>query len=480
MNYKGAYPFCSKTEANKMDAPFDWRNPTTKDFKQYFGYNTRKIFVSEFEERCWGSPNFAESTYYTVIGQLEAFRDTKLYMGKEDKYQDGRNHTLLFQISSTGKTEGIRFAEMVINQLGLSMISPDKFSDAVLIGGLSQEGKKKRFIKGYLDPTRKNSFRFLTQDEASGLMLSSKGSDYKQDYLVYYQKAMDAIGKNTLSGGTLGMEDKVIKINPVLSFLLTTVPPENLSLFVATMGILQRTDNLYNPKDLPSLISAWDKLADSYFTIDNAPPDASIEAVVAVLKYINYVWYPSQINAKRNIFKLDPAIKKQNAIKTLRDQYIVAPIKACSPTTAEVLYRFPPRLMNRAMLFAKHNAMMRLSWTITMHDLMDAYNQIASPWARMVQFVENSSGMLEKDILKNARLRNKLDDTIKFLSENEYKHLDGIVPLKKVVSIMSKDSKWGVSDTTVRNRIDSFVKQGFYVVLEEKIGNRQMNCIKRM
>lgn len=197
--------------------------PTDEEKAKYFGTSLLRKWKMEFERRCWDSPQFAETSFHVLFGQMPGIRNMKIIYGHN--ISDMRIHMILFQRSGTGKGRGFNFTAEMSKLLNLEYISPDDCTDAKLVGRFVRvEGEEEPILsRGYLDPQRVPRVNIIVQNEAT-LIIDAKQTDFSKKFMNFYQKAMNPMGTpdNLIEAGTIEMQDNVIRIQPELSFYLTT------------------------------------------------------------------------------------------------------------------------------------------------------------------------------------------------------------------------------------------------------------------
>lgn len=434
--------------------------PKAEDRRLHFGDALMEKWVEEFENRCWGSPQFAEISFHTLFGQLPAVRNLRI--SYENNYSDLRVHTMLFQRSGTGKGRGFNFTMEMSKKMGLISTKPDAMTDAVLLGSFERVEHEEELLHlhGLLDPERDPPINLIIQNEAT-LMLDAKRSDWSKDFMTYYQVAMNPIGTpdNLLEKTNLSMRGEMVAIQPVISFFLTTYPPDKLLETITKAGFIQRMITLYNIHEYEERVMSWKTMASKTGTVHEG--ENYIGEIINALHYINkwYTKYPS-INVS--------ADARGQFLRVMETIY--RPLNKVNQTMREHLADFVPRTYENVIKLAYHHAIMRLSPLVENVDVLYALNTIRPAWTRMISYMEESDEMIGRELRKWSNLRDKAYSVYDMIVNEQRKRdmeNNGWIKRETLVKFLSSNIYgWDKSKPTTRSRLDKMINTLKY--FEEK------------
>lgn len=435
--------------------------PTSEERRQYFGDSLIQKWNYEFENRCWGSPQYSEVSFHTLFGQLPSVKDMRIIY--DNNYSDMRIHLMLFQRSGTGKGRGYNFTTEMANLLNLGTFSADAMTDAVLLGSfVHEEGQREPTrIRGVLDPLRIPPVNIFIQNEAT-LIIDTKKTDFSKDFMNYFQKAMNTIGTpdNLIEKTTLQMRGQMIRIQPDASFLFTTYVPEKLLEVVTKTGYLQRMVCLYNTVSFDKRQESWETLAG--ITGFKGEGENYIPDIVDALKIVNQHYSKPENNVQMSF----------QANETCKDvmRQIYKPLLSVNEAMREHLGDFVPRVYENVIKIAYHHAMCRLSSTVENVDLGYSLKIIKPSWTRMITYMEESDSIVRDTIKKWDKFRKDAYRIYNMIISEQEKagiEVSGWVKRETMVKLLaSKEYGWGKTKNTTRSRLKKLVEDLKY--FEEK------------
>lgn len=437
--------------------------PTSEDREKHFGDALINKWKIEFERRCWDSDQFAESSFHVLFGQMNSIRALRIQY--EHNVSDNRVHMILFQRSGTGKGRGFNFTVEMANRLNLTCISPDDTTDAKLVGRYRQvEGEEEPVLsRGYLDPQRVPRVSIMIQNEAT-LVIDAKKTDFSKKFMNFYQKAMNPIGTpdNLIEAGTMEMGDQEVRINPDLSFYLTTYPPDKLLETITKAGFIQRMITLYNVIGYNKRVESWEKMGKKTGKVSEG--EDYTEEIVDAMKIIN------------NYYKTNPYITMSPQASALCPEVIrqiYIPLNKVNDAMREHLGDFVPRLYENAIKLSYHHAMTRLSNVVENTDIGYSLSVMLPSWARLITYMEESDEIVAQTLKRWDRFRNDaFREYDRVITEQRKRKIenDGWIKRETLVKLLStKVYGWGVSKQTVRSRLSKLTNDfGYFAEKNEK------------
>lgn len=431
--------------------------PTKDEREKYFGNALIKKWKFEFENRCWDSDQFAEASFHVLFGQLNSVRNLRIRYG--DNVSDTRVHLILFQRSGTGKGRGFNFTVQMADEMNLECISPDDTSDAKLAGRFKHVPNEPDpiLIRGYLDPRRIPPVAVLIQNEAT-LIIDAKKTDFSKKFMNFYQKSMNTIGTpdNMIEAGTIEMGEQEIRINPELSFYLTTYPPDQLLQTITKAGFIQRMFTLYNIIGYERRVGSWEEMAKITGRLPTGElPEGEnyIPEIVAAMRHIDahYAKFPS----------IEMADETKQVCNEIMKQ-IYRPLNRVNDAMREHLSDFVPRVYENVIKIGHHHAMTRLSPLVENQDMGYALSIIQPAWARLITYMEESEEIVRGTLRRWEKFRQEsfaVYDRIVKEQEERGMQRDGWVKRETMVKILaSKMYGWDVSKPTVRSRLNKLTQ----------------------
>lgn len=446
-------------------------NPTKEEKQKFFGNALIKKWKIEFEKRCWDSPQFAEASFHVLFGQLPAVRNTRIQY--EKNFSDTRIHMILFQRSGTGKGRGFNFAVGMAEELDMICKSPDDTSDAKLLGRFRfvQGEQEPVEVKGYLDPTRLPRISIFIQNEAT-LIIDARKTDFSKSFMNFYQKAMNPVGTpdNLIEAGTIEMLGYEVRVNPDLSFYLTTYPPDLLLETITKAGFIQRMFTLYNTISYTRREASWEEMAKKTGLISDE--GEYLQDIIEAMSFINdfYTKNP-QISMSEETNK--------DCINVMREIY--KPLRAVNELIREELGDFVPRVYENTIKMAYHHAMCRLSQTVDNIDVSYALSIINPAWSRMIRYMEESDEIVYKEMRKWSNFRTdsyKVYDIIIKEQSVRGKDTKGWVNKETMIKLLSsKLYGWDKSKQTTRARFNKLVRD--FKFFSEQTNKKGTKVVKK-
>jgi len=422
--------------------------PTKEELKQHFGRRLINKWKFEFENRCWDSDQFAEASFHVLLGQLPAVKNIRITY--ENNISDTRVHLMLFQRSGTGKGRGFNFTVEMADLLDLECVSPDDTSDAKLVGRFKHvEGQREPvLVRGYLDPRRIPPVSILIQNEAT-LIIDARKTDFSKKFMNFYQKAMNPMGTadNMIEAGTIEMGEQEIRVNPTLSFYLTTYPPDMLLETISKTGFIQRMITLYNLIGYERRKESWETMAGKTGRVSER--DEYIPEILAAMRHINkhYSKYPT----------VEMSTDTQNACNEVM-RSIYRPLSKVNDAMREHLGDFVPRVYENVIKLSYHHAICRLSPLVENVDIGYGMKVILPSWTRLITFMEESDEIVRHTLKRWEvhRIRAyRVYDMVVAEQRTRGKETDGWVKRETMVKLLTtKTYGWDVSKQTVRSRLN--------------------------
>jgi hypothetical protein len=333
----------------------------------------------------------------------------------------------------------------VLDQLDVSVMSPDELSDAALVGTvervIDEDGNETwEDQEGILAETE--LFHF---DEASVLINPKK---YQKNIMTYLQKALNPIGseQNKITK-SLAHGDE-ITIRPDCSLLLTSYMPEQIVDTVLNTGFLQRM--LVIPREL-TVEDRWSQIEQDIEALGVEQDRSSLDDLIEELKLIKRHYSGTQYEYDWSYAK--PAINKWSKmmVDTARDT---------PREVRKILMSFVPRQVEQMYRLALHYCCMRRETTILPRDVKKAAQLVLKSFHMIVHWMEenpelNDDENQNRDIAKRFRgLRDVVED--KEPDENGY------YPLPQMVDDLKRT--WGLSETSVYKWINRFEDKNWAAV----------------
>jgi len=394
-------PYVKKQE-NKFD-------PIRKDDA---GDEFIKRWCNVYEEYQWDTPHIPKAAMHVVLGQVPSVRDMKIYTSKA-RYEDGRVHVLWLQPSGTGKQGAIDFVEdvsgkVVADGMGLTMETPDDFTDAAILGTYEEIKRwskeehgwvvEKIPVEGWL---AKGVLDIFAMPECS--VLFEAKSQYKENLMVWFQRAMDPIGRNKITK-KLAKGD-AIYVNPVCSFFLTSYIPPSFTKRVTERGLVQRMITIINEVPIKKRHDSMLKGIDGLGLTDN-----SLDSLKTEREYLSY--YMSELNEpyKNARMKADP-----NVMSNLKAvvYHIQDMLEGIPRYQQEQLSKFTNRSLTHAIKLTYHHAILRRDNTVEIEDVSYAEEFLYPIWKKLIHHfqdaLETDVKAMEKEKTTMYQLRGAID-----------------------------------------------------------------------
>ena len=275
----------------------------------------------------------------------------------------------------------------------------------------------------------------------------------------FYQKAMNPMGTpdNLIEAGTIEMQDNVIRIQPELSFYLTTYPPDKLLQTITKAGFIQRMITLYNIIGYDERQVSWDKMGNLTGRDLGENTENYIPEIIESLKYINTYYQKNPL-----IMMTDDTAKYCSEVM----KQIYHPLQKVNDAMREHLADFVPRTYENTIKLAYHHALCRLSHTVDIEDIAYALRTMLPAWTRLITFMEESDEIVAGTLKRWEKMRIesfKVYDTIVAEQQKRNKFKDGWVMRDTMVKILAtKMYGWNVSKSTVRSRLLKLTKDFKY------------------
>lgn len=424
----------------------DFQMPPTKaEKKKYFGNSLINKFKTNFETKCWRTPNYAVTSFHVLLGQLENIRNIKIRVG--NNYQDCRVHMLLLQESGSGKGAGFSYMSDVCNETNISFHATGDLTNSALAGSMKpQEDGSAELKPGILDPQYNDGqgVNILASGEASQV-IDTRNRHFDKNALLNLQKAMNPIGTadNVVRKET-GVSDQIIEFNSSVSLYLTTFKPTKLFQTMTQTGFLQRVVLLYNP------VSLEDKMKVGQMHLDMLESDNVAQLnnknIVNALKYINSYY--------KDVDSLVLTDEARKGFKKDVLPHIYRPLLNLETNTMHEVKKFTTRYQVLLYKLAWHHAISRLSTRVEVQDVAYAKRVFLPIFKKLVAFMEN-----EYDVEQDKKIETRSD---KQLIKNTYKHFekhsDADNPLVYKREVVKKlCDEWGVSEEAGRHRLERYI-----------------------
>jgi hypothetical protein len=356
-------------------------------------------------------------------------------------------------------------------QLNLVCMKADSTSDGMLLGSYEQiDGEEEPLhIPGLLDPSKQPQVNIFMQNEAT-LLLDAKRTDWSKDFMTYYQVAMNPIGTpdNLLEKTNLAMRGDMIAINPVVSFYLTTYPPDRLLETITKAGFIQRMTTLYNIHKFDERVEQWKTMATK--TGQKREGDDEVPKIVSALKFINSHY-------QKNNFISVAEETRGTFNSVMKELYM--PLLKVNKAMREHLGDFIPRTYENVVKCAYQHAMLRLSPLVENVDIVYSMSVLQPAWQRMITYMEESDEVIQPLLSKWNKWRRDAQEVyehILVLQKQRGKYQDGWIKKETMIKYLSSsDMGWDKSPSTTRSRLDKMtIDLKFFE--ESKIDN--VKCIR--
>jgi len=264
---------------------------------------------------------------------------------------------------------------------------------------------------------------------------------------------MNPIGTpdNMIEAGTIEMGEQEIRVNPELSFYLTTYPPDQLLQTITKAGFIQRMYTLYNIIGYDRRVKSWEIMAG--ITGEMPEGENYIPEIVAAMKHINnhYARFPS-IEMAKDTQSICNEVMKQ----------IYRPLTRVNDAMREHLSDFVPRVYENVIKIGHHHAMCRLSPLVENQDLGYSLSIIQPSWARLITYMEESEEIVRGTLKRWDSFRKRafgVYDRIVKEQQSRGVYKDGWVKRETMVKMLAtKMYGWDVSKPTVRSRLNKLAQ----------------------
>lgn len=381
-----------------------------------------KRWCNAYEEYQWDTPHINKATLHLCLGQVPAIRDMKIYTSKA-RYEDGRVNILWLQPSGTGKQGGIDFVNDVTSHLefgGRKTVfeTPDDYTDAAMLGSW-EEIRKRKYVKGEgqieeVERTLKPGWLaegvldVFAMPECS--VLFEAKSQYKENLMVWFQRAMDPIGRNKLTK-KLAKSDPIY-VNPTCSFFLSSYIPPSFTKRVTERGLVQRMITIINEvpvrKRMDNIMKGIDGM-----TVD----DNSIDNLQNEVEYLAY--YLSELQEPYSNLKRIQA--DQNVMSNLKAVVYHAQdmLEGIPRYQQEQLSKFSDRAALHAKKLAYHHAILRRDNKIEIEDVSYAEEYLYPIWVKLFHHFEDALETDTKAVEKEKQMMVQLRIAIENLHERK-------------------------------------------------------------
>lgn len=416
-----------------------------------------KKWCEVYEEYQWDTPYIPKATLHLALGQVPAVRDMKIYTSRA-RYEDGRVHVLWLQESGTGKQGAIDFVEdtttkIVCNNIGLKYETPDDFTDAAMLGSYDViekwdkevHGKVKEqvLVPGWLS---KGLLDIFAMPECSVLFESK--SQYKENLMVWFQRAMDPLGRNKITK-KLAKGDPIYA-HPTCSFFLTSYIPPSFTKRVTERGLVQRMITIINEipikKRQQHMIKGIEGMGVSMDEVDGLKED---------VQYLSY--YLSELNepySKLRSLKTTPNI--MSSLKSVV-YHIQDMLDGLPKYQQEELYKFSNRSLSHAVKLTHHHAILRRDNKVEIEDVSYAEEYLYPIWKKLIHHFEDALESDNKAIQRERNLMYHLKGAIDTLHEKKLGK-EGWVFEQPLILELSK--LFRKKKDYVRRKIDGWVDTG--------------------
>jgi hypothetical protein len=428
-----------------------------------------------YESYQWNTPHISQAILHLVVGQLPAIRDMRIYTSPAH-YEDGRVHVLWLQPSGTGKQGAIDFTSRIcesirINDEPLKFETPDDFTDPSLLGGFEEVKMWDASQRGYVTDRipiegwlSAGVLDIFAMPEAS--LLFEARSQYKENMMVYFQRAMDPIGRNRLTRKLLH-GDKIY-VDPTCSFLLTSYIPPSFTKRVMERGLVQRMVPIINPvpinQRLDNMITSVKK-----FNTDRE----DVERIETNMEYLSY--YLTQMNKRyMGIKRLES--DKETSMNMKAIIYDVQELLDDLPAyQQEELSKFTNRCLSYAFKITYHHTMLRGDTRIRTEDIAYSRNYLFPIWRQLINYMqealEDNTNALKKELKFDRAISNAFEQ----LHADGYGK-NGWVVRDMLVNYVSKHTR--KQKAFISQKIKDGVKNGVFE--EGIIENKNIKIIKRV
>jgi len=370
-----------------------------------------------YEEYQWDTPHINKATLHTVLGQVPAVRDMKIYTSKM-RNEDGRVHVVWFQQSGTGKAGATYFLKEVTSRINydneekkkrMLLESPDDFTGAAMLGSWEEVEKyvkgQGKMIERYLKPgwLAEGVLDIFLMSEAS--ILFEAKSQFKEELMVWFQMAMDPIGNNKITR-KLAKSDPIY-VNPKCSFFLASYIPPSFTKRTTERGLVQRTVPIVNDIPIKSRINNILKGIEGMDVEDN-----EIERMQNELDYLAY--YISELQEPyKNMSKFN---FKKHAISSFKaiTYHIQDMLDGLPRYQQDQLAKFADRSVLQAKKIAMHHAILRRDNKVEVEDVSYAEEYLFPIYAKLFHYFEDAlevdTKMADKDKQMMALIRTAIDD----------------------------------------------------------------------
>lgn len=392
------------------------------------------VFTSDFSYR---NELYGRGALHVILGRCLINQRIK----KRGSEVSPRISMFYMQGASSGKSSGYAMIYQVLDELDISIKSPDETTDAALIGTVESEidedgNEVWEEKEGILAETE--VFHF---DEASVIINPKK---YQENMMTYLQKALNPLGSEQNKITKKLAHGEEITIRPRCSLLLTSYMPEGIEDTVLNTGFLQRMLTL--PRDL----TIEDRIAQTTEDIDalgEEAKDADLEDLIIHLKKVRREYQePKEFDWSR----AKPLLKKfsKEMYKTIRD----TPIEV-----KRVLAGFVPRMTEQLYRLSLHYTCLRFDTKVQPEDVKNAAPLVMRSLNMLIYWLEENPE-LRSDNERSADASQRFRQLREVLKDHEPDDR-GYYGLQQVMDDLKR--AMNLSSTSVYNWMNVFKDKGW-------------------
>ena len=386
-----------------------------------------KIWIEAFRQWSHHNDIYGILCFHIMMGI--ALKDTKIMKG--GSYIDPRINVFLLQGSSSGKSEGYNFLAKIADQMKIKVDDKVDLTDASLIGTIDEEElydketgtKSKNYI---INPGTLKDAQLVYFDEASTLL---KETQFKQNVIIYFQKAMNPIGSpsNLLSKD---LRHGTVEFNPSPSFLFNTYEPANIKDIALNTGFFQRC--LTFPRHLSredrELMDKND--TESYFS---KKADVNFVEIAEMFTGAREKYNNKQVKLSEFSIALKKVIDNKKA--TFRKL-----AENSSHSIRMLMDGFIPRYSNMMVVLAYHSMVMRGDDKINTQDIVYGHCIVFELFKNLVNWFETDVEVTEPIKVKKAeRIVKTIKNIIKEAPETIPKNGQGMMLVSDLTKEISED-----------------------------------------
>lgn len=401
------------------------------------------VFTTDYSYK---NPTYARAVLHVILGRC-LINQKIMKRGSETT---PRVSLFYLQGASSGKSSAYPMVYEVMNELGITVESPDEPTDAALVGTIEQTTDEEGNVVYETTEGVLGNAEVVHFDEGSMLINPKK---YQKNMMTFFQKALNPIGSEQ-NEITRELAHGEITVRPNCSLLLTSYMPKDIVDTVLNTGFLQRM--IVVPREL-TIEDRVEQTMEDIEALGEDAIDSGIEDLIAELKRI-----------KRHY--MDPKEFEWQAAKPVIKKYAKRMFEVVADTpreVREVLESFVPRQVEQLYRLSLHYCCMRRDTVVKPEDVKQAIRLVMKSFHMIVNWLEDSPE-ITGDNAGRTDARKRMRGLLEVLNSHDPNDSGyyGLSTIKKDLS-----NRWNLSTTSVYNWISRFEEKD-WVDVERRNGRK--------